>query len=1061
MATATKRRKVSAGTKMTKSLAVAKSEDHVTGAIVRVKMQNFMIYDDCVFKPGPYLNVLIGPNGTGKSTIVCAICLGLGGKTGLLGRSKEVGEFVKYGRSQALLEVELSNPAGNTVIRREIVRQGNASTWYVNKVRTTYREVEETVANHNIQLANLCQFLPQDKVVEFAKMSKQELLESTEKSVGQPELHDYHQTLKDCRRKEKELILGHKEESEILEKLRQKNIRLEADVQRFEDRQRHEERIESLEKKRPWVEYDLSRQRYIDLKKKKEELGKEFNEAKKKNAPMQKKLLAINTKIATLDKQLKEKSQEIAGLAKQANHKHDALKKLTDDLLQVQEDLNEKKEEEAKKIKKINDWKKQLEAWQRELTEIGDDDNVRPELENINAQHRDINMKMRRIDTEMNILAKDRSDFKKAIKSHKDEIQKLNDLKDQRMRALQKRHRDTYNAVQWLRANKDRFKATIHEPMILTIDMHNREYAKYVETHVPDNDLRAFVCENAEDQDAFMREIRDTQHLRVNAVKSPMQDLESFRPQQPIEQLRRWGFTTYLKDLFEAPEAVMAYLCKQHRVHEVPIGTPYTQEHIADVIASSGLRRFYTADYMYIIRQSRYGNKATSSSSSRINNAQLLYVSIDPTQKRELEQQLREAETRLHDGEERYKELAKMRQELAEQDNSLREKKKQLQNRRNRRQTVLQNIQAKKDSIARNEREALNIEHEEMKTNQKIQKINERKVVLVIDLKDLIQKCMSSNKDKVKMSMSLSLAISGRTTFEEQIRESSQHLQTIEMEYNRVSEQRKATVQEAKRLMDVAKRATGTAHDEELSPALREAFSQFPSTLQEIDNMIHHERTTAASMYETDPRIVEEYRQRKQEITNLAAQVEKKKVMLEKHQQEIADIKVKWLTPLQELISRISDRFAYFFKCMGCAGEVDLYKGENEDDFDKYGIRIRVKFRKNESLRELTSYYQSGGERSVSTILYMMALQELNRCPFRVVDEINQGMDHNNERKVFELVVQTACRDSTSQYFLVTPKLLPNLSYGPKMTVLCVYNGHWMMPHTKWDIRAFCRRRRR
>ena len=61
-----------------------------------------------------------------------------------------------------------------------------------------------------------------------------------------------------------------------------------------------------------------------------------------------------------------------------------------------------------------------------------------------------------------------------------------------------------------------------------------------------------------------------------------------------------------------------------------------------------------------------------------------------------------------------------------------------------------------------------------------------------------------------------------------------------------------------------------------------------------------------------------------------------------------------------------------------------------QDDYDKYGIRIRVKFRKTEALRELTSHYQSGGERSVSTILYLMALQELNRCPFRVVDEINQ-----------------------------------------------------------------------
>lgn len=61
-----------------------------------------------------------------------------------------------------------------------------------------------------------------------------------------------------------------------------------------------------------------------------------------------------------------------------------------------------------------------------------------------------------------------------------------------------------------------------------------------------------------------------------------------------------------------------------------------------------------------------------------------------------------------------------------------------------------------------------------------------------------------------------------------------------------------------------------------------------------------------------------------------------------------------------------------------------------QEEYDKYGIRIRVKFRSSTQLHELTPHHQSGGERSVSTMLYLMSLQELNRCPFRVVDEINQ-----------------------------------------------------------------------
>ena len=51
---------------------------HQPGSIVRVKLINFVTYDLVEFFPGPSLNMVIGPNGTGKSTLVCAICLGLG-----------------------------------------------------------------------------------------------------------------------------------------------------------------------------------------------------------------------------------------------------------------------------------------------------------------------------------------------------------------------------------------------------------------------------------------------------------------------------------------------------------------------------------------------------------------------------------------------------------------------------------------------------------------------------------------------------------------------------------------------------------------------------------------------------------------------------------------------------------------------------------------------------------------------------------------------------------------------------------------------------------------------
>lgn len=50
--------------------------------------------------------------------------------------------------------------------------------------------------------------------------------------------------------------------------------------------------------------------------------------------------------------------------------------------------------------------------------------------------------------------------------------------------------------------------------------------------------------------------------------------------------------------------------------------------------------------------------------------------------------------------------------------------------------------------------------------------------------------------------------------------------------------------------------------------------------------------------------------------------------------------------------------------------------------------------------------------------------QDLQHSPFRVVDEINQGMDPKNERQVFSRIVLNSCGVNRKQYFLITPKLL-------------------------------------
>jgi chromosome segregation ATPase len=241
-----------------------------------------------------------------------------------------------------------------------------------------------------------------------------------------------------------------------------------------------------------------------------------------------------------------------------------------------------------------------------------------------------------------------------------------------------------------------------------------------------------------------------------------------------------------------------------------------------------------------------------------------------------------------------------------------------------------------------------------------------------------------------------------------------------------------------KAVRDRATRLLRTLSEEDRA-AIHE-YSQL-GTIEELNNEIEAVNTRLNLMAEGNPHAVQAFENREKEIEAKQQRLEQLAHELQTTRGQIGAIRGEWEPRLDELVAKISDGFAHNFAQIGCAGQVGVHK---DDDFEKWSIQIQVRFRENEALSILDSQRQSGGERAVSTIFYLMALQDLARSPFRVVDEINQGMDPRNERMVHERMVDIACRERTSQYFLITPKLLSDLKFHPKMKIHCIASGEHM-----------------
>lgn len=246
------------------------------GAIVRVKLTNFITYESAEFFPGPNLNMVIGPNGTGKSSLVCAICLGLGWGPATLARAGKVGEFVKHGNREAYVEIELyrrPDEARNHIVRLKINRDGNPTDreWWLNNRKTSLTAIKDLVSSFNIQVDNLCQFLPQEKVAEFAGLTPVDLLLQTQRAAAPQEMLDQHEELKKLRKGQKGLQHQTEADREHLERLEHRQASLKAEVEKLEELEQVQERIVILNNTIPFVDYRVARQRHMECKKLKEE----------------------------------------------------------------------------------------------------------------------------------------------------------------------------------------------------------------------------------------------------------------------------------------------------------------------------------------------------------------------------------------------------------------------------------------------------------------------------------------------------------------------------------------------------------------------------------------------------------------------------------------------------------------------------------------------------------------------------------------------------------------------------------------------------------------------
>eukprot|EP01029_Cantina_marsupialis_P018264 TRINITY_DN418_c0_g1_i3.p1 TRINITY_DN418_c0_g1~~TRINITY_DN418_c0_g1_i3.p1 ORF type:complete len:1170 (-),score=358.17 TRINITY_DN418_c0_g1_i3:527-4036(-) len=234
-----------------------------------------------------------------------------------------------------------------------------------------------------------------------------------------------------------------------------------------------------------------------------------------------------------------------------------------------------------------------------------------------------------------------------------------------------------------------------------------------------------------------------------------------------------------------------------------------------------------------------------------------------------------------------------------------------------------------------------------------------------------------------------------------------------------------------------------------------------PNDPNVIKNDIKIAKELVASQH-PDPTMVDRYADRSAELQEVTIAFDDKTAKSENLESELIEKKNAWWYLLDPVINKVSKRFQKFMEAQNeekdedRSGRVLVVKDDTDFDPRRCGLVMHVKFRGTSGMRALDIKFHSGGERAISTMLFLLALQSVTPAPFRIVDEIDQGMDANNERRVFDTLfrINQIEEEENRQFIIVTPKLIGNLQYPPELnvTVHIPFNGAYVIPHSLWSL---------
>ncbi|KAM8810276.1 structural maintenance of chromosomes protein 6 [Eudromia elegans] len=1019
------------------------------GIIESIQLKNFMCHSMLgPFQFGSNLNFVVGNNGSGKSSVLTALIVGLGGKATTTNRGSSLKVFVKDGESSADISITLQNQGRDAfkpevygdsiIVNQHINLDGSRSYRLKSKSGTLISsKKEELVAildHFNIQVDNPVSVLTQemskhflqsknegDKYKFFMKATQLEQMKEDYSYIMKTKENTCLQIEQGVERL-RELKLHYREKKE-----RYKSIGFVKEMRNHLEELKHKMAwavVSEMEREiQPIKEsMKIEEERTEKFVQKLEECQVKINEAEEKYKVIQDKLEKISEEAQALHPQCISAKADVQARRKAFNEAEALYNRVRTELKRLgrdDEQLRKRIEELKNSANQISEPEK-LER-QRKIEQLKEQLKAFHDQEIMISQQIDqFQQAIYKCKEEQAALRKEEHDVKQALDS---KLKQLRELKDSKTNTLKRfgQHVPAFLEAVEAAYRQGHFKYKPIGPLGAFIHLKDAELALAVESCLKSLVL-AFCCDNHDDE-------RNLQML-MSKYYPP-----GFRPQiivnkfqNKVYDVRHRGvhhpeFPSVLTAL-EIDDAVVANClidmrsiervllikssCKARKVMQSSEPPKNCREAFTAEGDQVFDRRYYSSDY----HRPKYLSKDVEAEISHLEKEienKKAQLTISQQRLRSIESEIKQNEGHLYSHRQHQKELqVKIRTTRAEISD--------LENTEEHQSVDIRTLEDEAEEN-RNRMESVNqemLQHSRDMENQKniLQEAEKR----FEEMKEKIHRVEEvAGPVKDELNQADSEVESSKRRFQHYEEKQKEHLACIK--------RRKELLANKERELEEKIAQARQIYPERLE--VSRTVKSLDAEMNRLRERINSEKDRHGNREE----IIQEFFDAKEKFEDANSKVKNLKKFI-KLLEEIMTQRFKiYLQFLRLLSLRCKLYFDHLLRIRAYCGKI-IFDHKNET----LSITVQPGEGEKASLNDVRSL--SGGERSFSTVCFILSLWSITESPFRCLDEFDVYMDMVNRRIAMDMMLKVADSQRHRQFILLTPQSMSSLPTSTLIRIL-------------------------